>query len=293
MLAHQFPQAAPLRVFLCIPNIGHTEALAYDNRLVWTMRMGAREERARWVHKLHYPGVCADPPALLEAITGHPAAEVLAEHRTWYEFYTYTVGEVLTPFARELLVERALEWFRADLICMVDDDMVGDPDTFFRLAESVVHGPADLCGALAFTRGAPHRPVLYRQLSGFDPTDHRAVVQNRAMERYPKDALVECDAVGFGAVVFTADLARKVAPPRFMNTTGSGEDIFFCYKARETAGARIFADTRVKLGHMGYAPVITEETFEAQPDMARKRERDGVEAADRIVADAPAWAVAR
>ena len=286
-----FPQDQPLRVYSCIPNMGHTEPLAYDNRLVWFMRQGAREERARWIHKLHW-GVtdCDTLRPLIETITGQPYDKVVAAHRTWYEFYSTTVGEILTPFARELLTEKAIEG-HADLIFMVDDDMVGDPDTFFRLAETVVHGPADLCGALAFTRGSPHRPVLYRQLSGFDSTNHKSFVQNRAVERYPKDSLVECDAVGFGAVVFTADLARRMKPPRFMNTTGSGEDIFFCYKARDECKARIFSDTRVKLGHMGYKPIIDEDTYEAQAHIADLRARTSDELVGTV--DPPTWGAMR
>ncbi len=131
-----FPQTTPVKVFQCIPNIGHTEALAYDNRLVANQRHGAREERARWVHALHRPetGLAqAEAGRLLELVTGHPYDQVVAEHRTWYEFYTVTVGEVLTPFAREMLVDRALE-MGSDLIYMIDDDMIGAPDTFFRIA---------------------------------------------------------------------------------------------------------------------------------------------------------------
>jgi hypothetical protein len=241
------------------------------------------------VHRLHAEHGAETAGRLLEIVTGQPYDQVLAEHRTWYEFYTYTVGEVLTPFARELLVERALD-LGCDLIYMIDDDMIGAPDTFFRLAESVVHGPADICAALAFTRGAPHRPVLYRQLAGYD-AQHKRHVTNRAVERYPKDALVECDAVGFGAVVFRAEMAKAVPAPRFMNTTGSGEDIFFCYKARESTQARVFCDTRVKLGHMGYKPVITEETYEAQPEVVTFRARNGVELEERVIGpEAPTWA---
>lgn len=286
-----FPQSRPLRVYCCIPNMGYTEPLAYDNRLVWFMRQGAREERARWIHQLHRGAEDPDTlRVLIETVTGHPYDTVVAAHRTWYEFYSTTVGEILTPFARELLTEKAIDG-HADLIFMVDDDMVGDPDTFFRLAETVVHGPADLCGALAFTRGAPHRPVLYRQLNGYDPTNHKPFVQNRAVERYPKDALVECDAVGFGAVVFTADMARRMKPPRFMNTTGSGEDIFFCYKARDECGARIFSDTRVKLGHMGYKPIIDEDTYHAQAHIRDLRSRTDDEIPPLV--DPPTWGAMR
>ena len=290
MVPVTFPQAHPLKVYCCIPNMGHTEPLAYDNRLVWFMRQGAREERARWVHALHRSTFDAESlQVLIESVTGQPYDRVVAEHQTWYEFYSTTVGEILTPFARELLTEKAIEG-GADLIFMVDDDMVGDPNTFFRLAETVVHGPADLCGALAFTRGAPNRPVLYRQVTGFDMETHKPFVKNRAVERYPKDSLVECDAVGFGAVVFTAALARRMTPPRFMNTTGSGEDIFFCYKAREECGARIFSDTRVKLGHMGYKPVVNEEDYEAQASTLASRARGDELAA---LTDPPTWGAMR
>jgi hypothetical protein len=96
--------------------------------------------------------------------------------------------------------------------------------------------------------------------------------------------------VGFGAVVFTAALAHKMTPPRFMNTTGSGEDIFFCYKAREECGARIFSDTRVKLGHMGHPPIITEATYEAS---LSGQQAAGMAPEMPATEDVPEWGVSR
>lgn len=234
------------KVFFSIPNMGYTDPLAYDNRLLWAMRMGALSEAAK-----------------------HTDAPLR------YEFYLGTVGKLLTPYAREVLAEKAVQ-AGMDLCFMVDDDMLGDPECFFKLADSVVNGPADICGALAFTRNPPHEPVLYTCIDGRDPIDGTYFV-NTPVKRYPRDSLVECDAVGFGAVVFRVALLAKMKRPWFMSTCGSGEDIYFCYKAKREAGARIFSDTRVKLGHVGNPAIITEETYDSFNEMVGKRERDGDE----------------
>lgn len=238
--------ARVVKVFLAIPNMGYTQPAAYDNRLLWAMRMGAESERAKWA--------------------GDPLR---------YEFYLGTVGRLLTPYARDVLAEAALA-HGMDLVFMVDDDMLGEPDVFFRLAASVVDGPADICAALAFTRNPDYHPVLYTSLDGRDPVEG-PYFRNLPVYRYPKDRLVEVDAVGFGAVVFTTALLRKMTKPWFMNTSPTGEDILFCYQAKRQAGARVFCDTRVKLGHVGTPAVVTEETYETHNGLAVARARDGDE----------------
>ena len=40
-----------------------------------------------------------------------------------------------------------------------------------------------------------------------------------------------------------------------MCSSGTGEDVWFCYRARKEAGAKVFMDTTFELGHIG-APVI-------------------------------------
>lgn len=82
------------------------------------------------------------------------------------------------------------------------------------------------------------------------------------MKNYPREKIVECDAVGFGGVLIKTSILRSMKPPYFFSTTGSGEDIYFCMKARQEAGARIFMDTRIKLGHLGKPAVIDEEYFD-------------------------------
>jgi hypothetical protein len=80
---------------------------------------------------------------------------------------------------------------------------------------------------------------------------------------YPKDALKQVDAVGFGAVLIKAEVIKAIAEPRFMSTCGTGEDILFCYKAKK-AGFQTWVDTRVKLGHISHPLIITEDYVQAQ-----------------------------
>jgi hypothetical protein len=56
---------------------------------------------------------------------------------------------------------------------------------------------------------------------------------NNVVMNYPKDKLVECDAVGFGAVLIKRWVLDKIGKKPFMSTCGTGEDILFCYKAKK------------------------------------------------------------
>jgi hypothetical protein len=42
----------------------------------------------------------------------------------------------------------------------------------------------------------------------------------------------------------------------------TGEDIFFCYKAKKYADIHVYVDTSTKIGHLTHPPVITEEFAE-------------------------------
>ena len=64
-----------------------------------------------------------------------------------------------------------------------------------------------------------------------------------------RDALLECDAVGFGCVMIRRDVFEKMAEPRFeRDEDGTGEDFLFCLKAKE-AGFPIYADLGCIVGH--------------------------------------------
>jgi hypothetical protein len=86
---------------------------------------------------------------------------------------------------------------------------------------------------------------------------------NHVVKNYPKDTLFECDAVGFGAVLIKTDVIKRMTPPYFMSTCGTGEDVLFCYNARNQAQAKVFVDTSVKLGHLASrTQIIDESTYE-------------------------------
>lgn len=218
---------------ISIPSEGHTLPEAYDNRLVWAFHLGV------WQEKMKH------------------------ENRSiQYEFYWFTTGRLLTAMAREKLVLEALKG-GMDYIFMVDDDMVCPIDMLDHLLMDIENKPEiDVVAPLAFMRNPPHYAVIYTTTEGYDQENHQPYFVNNFVKNYPKDTLVECDAVGFGAVLIKMDIVRKMKPPYFFSTTGSGEDIYFCMKSRQEAGARIFMDTRVKLGHLSKPPIIDEQYYE-------------------------------
>ncbi len=219
---------------MSIPTEGHTLPEAYDNHLVHAQRIGAWEERQKWEKK--------DPR---------------------FEIYWYTTGRLLTQMAREKLVEVALIG-GMDFIIMYDDDMVLPPDFAIRMLEDMVaHPEIDVLGALAFMRNAPYYPVIYTVTDGYDPKTHQPYYFREFVKRYPKDTLVECDAVGFGGVCIRTSLLKRMKAPYFMSTTGTGEDIWFCYQAKKTVQARIFMDTRIKMGHLKNPEIVDEDYFDA------------------------------
>lgn len=222
-----------VKVAISIPSEGHTLPEAYDNHLVLAFRLGGLQERCK------------------------------SENREiQYEFYWYTAGRLFTPMAREKLVSEALNG-GMDYIIMYDDDMLLPLDMVEKMLQDVEEHPEiDILSPLAFMRNPPHYAVIYTSIDGYDNERHQPYHINNFVKKYPRNQLVECDAVGFGAVLIKMDMVRKMKAPYFFSTTGTGEDIYFCVKSRQEAQARVFMDTRIKLGHLGAPTIIDEETFD-------------------------------
>lgn len=237
-LKQQAKEEGVVRVAVGIAHEGMTGSEAYCNRLWFFKHLGHLEERGK-----------------------------LNKENPRFEFYHITVGRVLTPFAREEIAKRAID-AGVDYLLMIDDDMICPSDMF----EKLYADNADIVAPLAFTRGYPHKPVIYSCVEGWDAIAQKEYFINQTVMNYPKDKLVECDAVGFGAVLIKAETLKSVPGPRFMSTCGTGEDIFFCYQAKKK-GFRVFMDTRVKLGHVGHPAIITEEYV----DIVRKRDNMEIE----------------
>jgi hypothetical protein len=235
-----------ITVVVGIPNKGAVDETAYDNHLMLFARIGKLEAASQLgVHDLD--GEHFDYP---EGVR--------------FKFAIVTIPRVFPALAREKIAEEARD-IKADYLFMFDDDMMVMPDLFERLFRH----QKDYVAALAFSRLPPYTPVIYNLTQGWDGVEKSEYYLNHTVDRYPKDQLVECDAVGFGAVLISMKALLTIKQPWFMTTSGAGEDIHNCHQARK-AGIRVFMDTATKIGHLGERPIITEETYESTHDQAQR-----------------------
>lgn len=229
-----------VRVVVGMPKDGKTEPSAYDNRMDMAYRMGALQVLSHYGKK-EFLGTQFDYP-----------------DGTKFQFERITAGRVFTPLARERITEEAQKR-KADYLFMIDDDMMAGPDIFERLYKHNV----DIVAALAFNRYAPHKPVCYEVKTGYDAVEKKEYFMNYPIIDYPRNTLVQCDAVGFGAVLIKMSVFDKVPKPWFMTMSGAGEDLSFCWKAGKE-GVKIYMDTATKMGHLGEPQLISEETFDSE-----------------------------
>lgn len=238
-----------IKVLVGIPNEGGTQVDAYDNRLLMTYHLGALQVlSSKGEHE--YEGVKFD----------YPDGEK-------FEFHQAIVGNVLTPIARQHIADVALN-NGFDYLFFIDDDMICPTDLFERLYKH----QKDIVGALAFMRFPPHKPVIYKLNEGYDNVEHKSYYISEPMLTYPKDTLVECDAVGFGSVLINCKILKAMHSPWFTAATGAGEDIQFCFDARK-AGFKVYMDTATKLGHLGPPKVVDESVYESEENVAELRKK--------------------
>ena len=212
------------RVLVGIPLKGHTPPESYHDRMLMAYVLGGTEMEQK-----------------------------LKDVKPRYEFIWVSTGEIFIPFAREMLAEQAIK-YNCDYLFMCDDDMMAPVDLFYRL---VKHG-VDIVAPLAFTRNPPHRAVMFSVVEGFDPIVGKPYYINNTVHNYPRNRLVECDAVGFGAVLIDTKVLKGMGKPYFMGSHGTGEDIHFCNQAKKK-GFKVFMDTSTKLGHISHPIIVTEE----------------------------------
>lgn len=237
-----------VRVMFGIPNEGHTEPEAYDNRMEMCFHLGALQVLSA-KGETEFDGVAFNYPKGKK-----------------FEFYITSIGKVFTALARERIAEEAVAQ-DMDYLFMIDDDMITETDIF----ENLYKHNVDICAGLAFTRSAPHSPVIYEVNKGYDSIEKKKYYINHTLISYPKDTLVKCDAVGFGGVLIKIDVLKNTPTPWFMTTSGAGEDIHFCHRAGEY-GHKVYMDTATKMGHLGYPPVITEADYENERNIKELKE---------------------
>lgn len=152
--------------------------------------------------------------------------------------------------ARNILAKQAVdEGF--DRILWLDSDMVFEPDLMERLSADLDEG-RDFVTAVYYKRKAPFTPVIYKDV-GFYLENGLMSPKAECIRDFPKDEIFEVNACGFGAVMHTVDILNQVGGrfgPPFAMLPSFGEDISFCMRLEEL-GIKMYADPRIKLGHIG------------------------------------------
>ena len=133
---------------------------------------------------------------------------------------------------RNLIVAQAVK-ANCDYLLLTDDDMVYEPEYLTKL----INHDKDIIGGIANTKYEEQKPVV-------EYLDQ------------PEEGLFKCKALGGGFLLIKTDVFKKVDQPHFgykwfeNGMVQMSNDWFFCEKARK-AGYDIWADSSLKLGHIG------------------------------------------
>lgn len=152
--------------------------------------------------------------------------------------------------ARNKLAKQAIK-MQADYTMWLDSDMIFKPDTMVRL---LAHDAPIVSGAY-FRRSPPYHLVA------FDKCD----TETREWTDLPLPTeTVKCGGVGFGCVLVRTDVLFEVAAKYktwFEPMNGFGEDLSFCYRARQ-CGFDVLLDPTITCGHVGHI-VVNEDFYKA------------------------------
>ena len=170
--------------------------------------------------------------------------------------------------ARNLLAITAMQ-NGYDRILWLDSDMTFPPDTLQRLSDDMDAGGYDLVTGLYVKRTMPTRPVLYKHIAPPDmsePDIKKCVID---CLDYPTDTVFPVAGCGFGCVLTTTDLIRRLFDrfgPAFTPLPWASEDISFCYRAT-LIGAKQVCDPRIPLGHLGLVQFTQQAYFAHRGDV--------------------------
>lgn len=156
-------------------------------------------------------------------------------------------GSSLVYEARHVLAHKAVtEGF--DRVLWLDSDMHFAPDLMDRLAADMDEG-REFVSALYFTRKTPIQPCVYSVCHDM-PNSRGEMIPTATSFRHIPEGVFEVEGCGFGAVLMTTDLIRRVGKLPFFPMEGYGEDLSFCRRAR-AAGAKLYCDGRIIADHIG------------------------------------------
>ena len=148
-----------------------------------------------------------------------------------------------------------------DRVLFLDSDLDFPADTLKRLSADMDAG-CEFVSGLYFQRRPNPKPIVYDQVQWEVLRDGNVQAGASWYFDYPKDTLFECQGFGFGCVMVSVDVLKKVADKYgapFTPLMGLGEDLTFCYRARKL-GAKLHCDSRIKCGHIG-SVIFNEEDY--------------------------------
>ena len=176
--------------------------------------------------------------------------------------WTFSQGSLVFD-GRNILADTAVRE-NFDRVLWLDSDMVFDPYLFRRLSEHLDLGK-EMVSGLYVSRKAPIHPVIYKSIRR-DPLDNGFLPVAETYDDYPRDSLFPIAGCGFGAVMMTTELLRRLQAAYglpFTPLPGFGEDLSFCLRVQEL-GAEMWCDSSIKLGHAGMA-IYTEAEYRPEP----------------------------
>lgn len=160
--------------------------------------------------------------------------------------------------ARNNLARQAIKE-EADYVLWLDSDMVFGPNLLQKMLQVCTENDIDFLTGLCFRRKPPYTPCLFDKLekteSGASYTALMSVPEGR----------FKVGGCGFAGVLMSLDVILSVAAKfdgrMFDPLNGFGEDVSFCWRARQ-CGYDIWCDSEIELGHVGSC-VITRAVFES------------------------------
>lgn len=169
-------------------------------------------------------------------------------------YIAFQVGSLIYT-SRDNLSKQALK-MGVDYIFWLDSDMVFQPDILQKMMDRIE--PDTILTGLYFRRVSPFKPVLFDKL---EMTDNGCEWSD--WDDVPKEPF-EVGGCGFGCVLMPTEAIASVSlnfKQIFNPMKGVGEDLAFCWRARES-GYKIICDPTISLGHVGHT-VIDENFYNA------------------------------
>lgn len=159
--------------------------------------------------------------------------------------------------ARNNLARQAIK-AEADYVLWLDSDMVFGPNLLQKMLQVCTENDIDFLTGLCFRRKPPYTPCLFDKL---EKTENGA--SYTALMSVPEGRF-KVGGCGFAGVLMSLDVILSVAAKfegrMFDPLKGFGEDVSFCWRARQ-CGYDIWCDSEIELGHVGSC-VITRAVFE-------------------------------